>query len=346
MLQCLASMVLLGASAFFPVLAQTKQKDKAAPTKQAKVKILKEEDGEFLLLDTTLTVKEGKSLQEVVKKLEESGTSFKQLGAKKIKPARIRHGENLSPTRIFSLHAGDSLKAVQFRSAVPVSVFRRLKGVKVYGIETMDAGRVRDLESKVIYLSGDSVRLRSHIILDSLVRGRTFFRVDSLLHTRPDTFLLRQRIQVEKDETGDLKIFRLKNSDSKFILEEGEYEATRFTDEGTARFIILKPAKAPLSKKEARANRRKAEAKASNLEVTYFPNPTSGKVNLAFNVPKKTKAQVRVVNGQGKTVYQEDLGTIQGNYSKALDLTKFGKGVYVVQLQIGNTAQSSKVVVQ
>ncbi|WP_205503184.1 T9SS type A sorting domain-containing protein [Rufibacter psychrotolerans] len=351
-LHCFAALAFLGATAFSRAHAQAPQKEKAAPARQAKVKILKQENGEFLLLDTTLTVAEGKSLEEAVKQMEASGTAFRKLGAKPIAPADLAPGQDLKVFRRVPGQGHDSLRVFRFRRALPDSVFSRLKGAaRLHDLEMLHPERLKDLEHRVLTITGDSIAFRTSIKVDSLIRGHRFFRLDSAFHVRPDSFLLRETIRVEKDGTGEVKILRESGPGAVELLEEGEYDVIKLRNgKQQDRVIILKATKAPASKKEAakaaKASRKKGEAKAAKLDVTYSPNPTSGRVNVSFHAQKKAKAQLRVVDSQGKAVFQEDLGTVQGTVSRDLDLSRFGKGVYVVQLQVGNTAQAGKVVVQ
>ncbi|MCB0479428.1 MAG: T9SS type A sorting domain-containing protein, partial [Crocinitomicaceae bacterium] len=80
----------------------------------------------------------------------------------------------------------------------------------------------------------------------------------------------------------------------------------------------------------------KKDAETSNsisdpeLDFKIFPNPSNGKFTLSFLLEKKEKTNIEVVDLQGKQVYKEDLGKIEGRIQKEIDLTQFGSGVYIL----------------
>jgi hypothetical protein len=80
--------------------------------------------------------------------------------------------------------------------------------------------------------------------------------------------------------------------------------------------------------------------------VHIYPNPTSGLVNLSFNAAGTQSVNLEVLSVTGNPVFSETLGTIQGNFSKQIDLSGLAKGVYILRLTSGNGVKMSKIVLR
>jgi hypothetical protein len=80
--------------------------------------------------------------------------------------------------------------------------------------------------------------------------------------------------------------------------------------------------------------------------ASVYPNPNSGNFTLAFEMEKNEDVTINVSNTIGQTVYEQKLANFTGQFKSDLNLTEFGKGVYVVTLQTGNAKLNKKVVVQ
>jgi hypothetical protein len=80
--------------------------------------------------------------------------------------------------------------------------------------------------------------------------------------------------------------------------------------------------------------------------ASVYPNPNSGNFTLAFELEKTEDVTINVSNTIGQTVYAQKLTDFSGQFKSDLDLTEFGKGVYIVTLQTNNAKINKKVVVQ
>ncbi|KAA3438451.1 T9SS type A sorting domain-containing protein [Rufibacter hautae] len=353
------TLLLLASAAFLPAQAQEKAKEKdnertkASQGKQARVKIVKQEGDTYFVLDTTLTIAEGMTYEEAVKRLEASGVPFKCMGAKELKPLRLSTAKGFESTRYLATGGQDSLRAVVFRRAISDTIFTKGNPCRIFEARTIEIDSLIGDRIQAVRMMGHPAVFRETTRIDSLIGPHRFIRIDSVLQLQADTFHLNETIRVEKEGAeGNLKVIRVRPGRAGEALETGEYNVIRLRNSDQNNIIILRPSKAssPIDKKQSlkaskKSKKKKAEVPAK-LDLQFFPNPTNGEVNLTFFSQKKTKAQVRVVDSQGKTVHQEDLGAVQGQYYKRLNLAKYGKGIYVVQLQLGKTAQSGKVVVQ
>lgn len=67
---------------------------------------------------------------------------------------------------------------------------------------------------------------------------------------------------------------------------------------------------------------------ADNGAFNIYPNPTTGKVNFTLDNLKSGEYTMSVYNMLGQKVYSNNI-KIEGQYSSSLDLSGFGKGVYL-----------------
>ena len=83
-----------------------------------------------------------------------------------------------------------------------------------------------------------------------------------------------------------------------------------------------------------------------NVEsLNIFPNPTNGLVNVNFALSSQTDVQLEVTNLLGQTVFSKEWNGIQRSQS-VIDLSRFGNGVYIINLRTdsGNVSRRVNVV--
>ena len=89
------------------------------------------------------------------------------------------------------------------------------------------------------------------------------------------------------------------------------------------------------------------EVTAANIsEVNVYPNPNTGKFNVAFSVENNADVKVSVQNMVGQVVYERNIAGFSGNYIQEMDMSSFGKGVYIVNVESNATRINKRVVVQ
>ncbi len=80
-------------------------------------------------------------------------------------------------------------------------------------------------------------------------------------------------------------------------------------------------------------------------QLNIFPNPNTGRFNLAFGLPQEGDTYIRAYNGPGQLIYQRDLPGYQGNFQDEVDITQNGPGTYFLMVQQGQTSVTKKVIV-
>ena len=79
---------------------------------------------------------------------------------------------------------------------------------------------------------------------------------------------------------------------------------------------------------------------------TVFPNPTKGEFSVKFISTEKNTCSLEITNVLGEVIYKENLQEQSGQYTKQLDIGKYGAGLYFVTLKNGKHTTCKKVVVQ
>ena len=75
------------------------------------------------------------------------------------------------------------------------------------------------------------------------------------------------------------------------------------------------------------------------------PNPSSGVFNLLIEPSIVSDFKIEIKNALGAVVYKEQLKGLNGDVSKNIDLSVFGKGVYLLNVRVNKTEVIKKVVV-
>ncbi|MFN8164943.1 MAG: T9SS type A sorting domain-containing protein [Bacteroidia bacterium] len=78
-----------------------------------------------------------------------------------------------------------------------------------------------------------------------------------------------------------------------------------------------------------------------NLNV--YPNPSNGKINITFTVPKEADVKIEIVDAAGKAVMKVVMKDYVGEYSNNFDLSR--KGSYIVKVTVNNEVQTQKVLI-
>lgn len=79
-------------------------------------------------------------------------------------------------------------------------------------------------------------------------------------------------------------------------------------------------------------------------EFNVFPNPTSGNLTLTLETFGETQAlQLKVYSLIGQEMYTETLSPFAGSKQVSLDLSRFAKGIYMVEVSNGEKSRMKRV---
>lgn len=85
----------------------------------------------------------------------------------------------------------------------------------------------------------------------------------------------------------------------------------------------------------------------NSFSFETFPNPFENGLKVSYEVAKPADVQVKLYDMVGKVQVQKDLGHVErGSAQLNVNTTDLNKGVYFLELQVGNETRSKKVVKQ
>lgn len=79
--------------------------------------------------------------------------------------------------------------------------------------------------------------------------------------------------------------------------------------------------------------------------LQYYPNPSNGRFNFKFSITEPCKTVITIFNANGQEVYYEVINNYAGDYSRSIDLSANGKGIYFLNIEQGNKTINEKLVI-
>ena len=81
-------------------------------------------------------------------------------------------------------------------------------------------------------------------------------------------------------------------------------------------------------------------------DVTYYPNPSNGKLTLSFKNQNAQEIGLKVYNLQGQTVMNQILVATAQDFEKTLDLSHLSEGLYILNLSIEGKEYQGRIVIE
>lgn len=88
------------------------------------------------------------------------------------------------------------------------------------------------------------------------------------------------------------------------------------------------------------------EPETTEKNISVYPNPSTGVINLSLSGFNGKKTTVSVVNVIGTVVFQETLPSADGRITRAIDMSKFVPGLYYVKLEADDYNEIRKIVLK
>lgn len=86
---------------------------------------------------------------------------------------------------------------------------------------------------------------------------------------------------------------------------------------------------------------------SKEMYFNIYPNPSEGNINVSFNATLNATYILEIRNVLGQLVYQETIADFHGQYSRQMNVSQYGTGVYVTSLRSEQDGMSiSKVFIQ
>lgn len=81
-------------------------------------------------------------------------------------------------------------------------------------------------------------------------------------------------------------------------------------------------------------------------EISVYPNPTEGFVNIHFTGDNANSFLVRVTDISGKIISEKQYGKFNGQMEEKIDLAKQAKGIYLFEVITERESYNTRVVLQ
>ena len=114
----------------------------------------------------------------------------------------------------------------------------------------------------------------------------------------------------------------------------------------TAGSVQAKSGNEPAATKLKRNGGLAQEPETAEKNVSVYPNPSTGVINLSLSGFNGKKTHLAVVNVIGTVVYQETLPSADGKINKAIDMSKFAHGLYYIKLEADDYNEIRKIVLK
>ncbi len=82
----------------------------------------------------------------------------------------------------------------------------------------------------------------------------------------------------------------------------------------------------------------------NNIEI--YPNPAKDKINLTFDIESNEHVQINLLTLTGETVVTRNLESVRKEDKYEMDLNNVSPGIYMIEIRIGNSVKTHKLVVE
>lgn len=78
-------------------------------------------------------------------------------------------------------------------------------------------------------------------------------------------------------------------------------------------------------------------------QISFYPNPNDGVLNLNFSTAKTTPVQIHIYDSRGNLVYMEEINPFSGSYKNQIDISDQPVGNYFLQIVQGQQSYAKKI---
>ncbi len=80
--------------------------------------------------------------------------------------------------------------------------------------------------------------------------------------------------------------------------------------------------------------------------LTIYPNPTTGILNVNFNAEKQGDMQVKLISINGQVIFDQNITNNSGQYNYSFDISNQAKGIYLLSIISDNEKIDRKIVLK
>jgi hypothetical protein len=81
-------------------------------------------------------------------------------------------------------------------------------------------------------------------------------------------------------------------------------------------------------------------------DLLIYPNPTQGLITISFNSTRKNDYKIRIIGMLGESVFEDELTKFSGDYKHEVDLSKYSKAIYFLEIESDQGVISKKITLQ
>ncbi|MBD1395598.1 T9SS type A sorting domain-containing protein [Pontibacter sp. JH31] len=347
-------LLLLALLPLHQVLAQKAQKESL----EIHLKLKRTADGKTVVIDTTFSAASHEELIKAIKAANLDTAHFPMLRAYTLDAegrGRLK-GMAIDTARLRSLAdvhmrviVADSLAGKGERHIEIIKIDGESMSLKGHpGLHTWtekDSGRaftIKEGKHTMAISPGEGER-----VVVKRIPGHS--KSDSMMRKEGNSFI---KIITEA-ETGDHKIFRIE-ADGKEVEVKGEDVGLGIAKPDRRAIFIVRKARVEditaHEKEQLKATGAPVETKSREElkveEINYHPNPNNGRFNLSFTLKNKGTTVVRIMDDKGREVFVDTVEKLSGEYSRQIDISSFGSGLYFLQVAQNGRYHTKKLLVQ
>ncbi|MCC9166781.1 T9SS type A sorting domain-containing protein [Pontibacter harenae] len=247
---------------------------------------------------------------------------------------RVMKLDTLKASRLDTLKVSRRGEGAIFERTEPIIIFRSQPGEgNIIRLKAAEAGlsalNPKNIEQIIVRKNDSILPLDSMLVLHA---SKTKFKI-----TTDDKTGEKHLIRI--DSAGNehelkMDVLQLNNNQSTIVII---HKAT-VTDINAADKASLQEMGKSVETGE------KSELRLSHID--FYPNPSSGRLNLEFALEDKGSATIRVLDGQGKEIFSDNLDRQEETYSREIDISQYGSGMYFLQIAQGKKYLTKKILVQ
>ena len=144
---------------------------------------------------------------------------------------------------------------------------------------------------------------------------------------------------------GGFGIYYPSLSINKYGLQPGEYyraQARTFCDSNITSYRSWWTP--PVFWQQPSSSRLNGGTTISHLDI--YPNPSRDVFNISFVSEEKQNLKIRIFNIVGEEIYKEDQQEFIGEFTKQINLNRFGKGAYFLEIETDYGIINKKLILQ
>jgi hypothetical protein len=304
--------------------------------KEVRVKIIKEENGEKIMIDTVYVMSgSDEGLFDIIEEVSEDGKMKKVT----VKVTTDGYESEDGEVKVWTTYDDDGNK----------------KTLKIEGV---------DGEHEVIDMfigECDSLEEAKEIKVITTSSGSNTMMLITKDGERKEVVLEGDAVYEYKTDDGETVIIKtVEDGEQIFIttdveLEEGEEKSitkkimiVKAESDDESEMVMTVVMQSLDGAEEENLKNWGAESESDDLELEHFhfyPNPTDGKISLEFESDESGDLKIMIFDSAGKTIFKEKVKSFTGKYEKEIDLTGEPDGAYFLNITLGKKSISRKIIV-